>query len=377
MIRKFKIKTKDFEQSLIMASSVIRSVKIDHASSNIKIMFSKGVGCVVATDTETWLYSIINTESEDTDCNISFCIRPFKVINALRSIDAEYVVLEVDENEIRCVYGEFNYFKIPMLNSDDFPKSPNAAYSHSISLDGERILTAINRTAFAEGNDELRPIINSINFSFSDKGFTAVSTDTHSLAEYVSRGSIDTNTNLSFTLGRTAGNVLRMMLSQSHGDVNINIGENVFCLQRDKDFRVVSLLRQGDFPNYKLIMPKSNNISVVVDKNALIAAIRRAMTMGDASTELVILSFQEGNVNVCARNDEFKKSASEKIYCTYSGEGLKIGFNSRLLLQILKNIHGDKVRLDMKDERSACLVSEYESSEYYEYESLIMPSLIL
>ena len=98
--------------------------------------------------------------------------------------------------------------------------------------------------------------------------------------------------------------------------------------------------------------------------------------MGNATSELVCLSFTMGNVELSAEDFDFSKSAKENIECDFASQEITIGFKSSVLLSILQNIDGEQVKIMLKEPSRAGVFKSSIDAESYDYVSLAMPMLI-
>ena len=105
-------------------------------------------------------------------------------------------------------------------------------------------------------------------------------------------------------------------------------------------------------------------------------ALRRVLPMGNATSELVKLTFTMGNVTISAEDASFSKSADESIDCDFASQELAIGFNGGYMMEILQNIDTDNVKVCLKEPSRAGLFKPTDDDDTEEYISLLMPILV-
>lgn len=110
---------------------------------------------------------------------------------------------------------------------------------------------------------------------------------------------------------------------------------------------IFSRLIEGPYPNYEQVLPKANDRSVVVDRDALLAAVRRVSVIADSSTHSVRLSGSSAGLRVSTKTADLGEAADE-VAGTWTGETIEIGFNASYLMDILKRVPTDSVRLTFK-----------------------------
>ena len=135
-------------------------------------------------------------------------------------------------------------------------------------------------------------------------------------------------------------------------------------------------LLEGNYPKYDRVIPQDNNVETIVPKAEIIEALKRVLPMGNASSELVKLSFTMGTVTISAEDFNFSKSADESIDCDYASQELAIGFNGGYLLEVLQNIDGDDVKVCLKEPSRAGLFKPTDDDDTEEYISLLMPIFV-
>lgn len=331
---------------------------------------------LTASDGETWL--TVYVPSADFDSDMMFCVAATDIYKALGNLKGKTVemILDGSAHTVKCEYGN-GHFSLPFEDADDFPRpNMNADGMIEKSIDGERLLMAIEKAGFATANDELRPVMNGVHFDFLPTCMVTVATDGQKLAKYSDLTiTCDEIEPKGFTLPKKPAHTMLSVLSNNQGDVNLRFNDkcvkfnhNAFCL--------ITRLIEGRYPNYNSVIPKDNEIKTNIDKASFIAALKRVMPMGNATSELVCLAFTMGNVELSAEDFDFSKSAKENIECDFASQEITIGFKSSVLLSMLQNIDGDTVTIMLKEPSRAGVFKPATDAASYQYISLAMPMLI-
>src|SRR5690606_27955269 len=126
----------------------------------------------------------------------------------------------------------------------------------STTVQGDVLATAISKTIFASGNDDLRPVMSGVFFQFSTEGLTFVATDAHKLVKY-SREDIPASQTAEFIMPKKPLNLLKGILSGSHSEVLIEYNESNAKFTFD-DTTLICRLIDGKYPNYEAVIPKEN-----------------------------------------------------------------------------------------------------------------------
>lgn len=334
---------------------------------------------LTTSDGETWLqWRTSITEAEE---GLSLCIEAKALLQALRNLNGKAIEMKIDEEKhvVVCKYDK-GKFSLPYEDAKDYPTpSQNTDDLKEKLVDSRKILKAIERTNFATSNDELRPVMTGVRFEFRNDGMVAVATDGHKLAKYKDL-TITSNEEemFGFTMPkRPCGTLMNVLASTI--DSNIDVVFNDRCLVvTNTQFKMTARLLEGRYPNYDAVIPKTNDKIVNIEKAAFITALKRVLPMGSLTSELVALTFYNGEMTISAEDFEFSKSASEVVGCDYSPElpSFSIGFKGSSLLQLLQNIDCDTVKISLAEPSRAGIITEGEENNTYDYTSLIMPMLL-
>lgn len=380
-----KFQTEDFLPSLAMVNSVVLSknalpilgdVRIETKEDNNGGVYAE----LMTSDSETWLQ--MKAPLIESEIGVTFCIEAKGFLQALRNLGDQTVTLKIDNtNHIAtCDYGN-GHFSLPYEDANEFPLPVTTLENAKTKLiDGKKLRVAIEKAGFATANDELRPVMNGVHFDFFADGMIAVASDGHKLAKYkdltITYDNSENPVIYGFTMPKKpCSTLLNVLGSTIVGDVKVVFNDNCFMVNNTQ-FKLTARLVEGRYPNYDSVIPKDNDRVVVIPKNDFVSALKRVLPMGNASSELVVLSFTMGMMTISAEDFDFSKSASENVGCDYAQDAFTIGFKGSTLLQLLQNIDTDNVKVMLKDPSRAGVLTEDKPNTEYEYTSLIMPMLI-
>lgn len=379
---KLKFNVDDLLPQLSQAVSVVNSKNSLPILNDVLFVTRIGDGAderrlsLTTSDSETWL--TVYVPNAEFDKEMMFCVAATDIYKALANLKGKTVAMTIDESAhtIKCEYGN-GHFSLPFEDAGDFPRpNMNADQIVEKTLDSDRLLRAIEKAGFATANDELRPVMNGVHFDFLPTCMVTVATDGQKLAKYsdltVTCDEIEPK---GFTLPKKPAHIMLSVLSNSQGEVGLRFNDK--CVKfTHNSFCLITRLIEGRYPNYDSVIPRDNEIMANVDKSSLVAALKRVMPMGNATSELVCLSFTMGNVELSAEDFDFSKSAKENIECDFASQEITIGFKSSVLLSILQNIDGEQVKIMLKEPSRAGVFKSSVDAESYDYVSLAMPMLI-
>jgi len=240
--------------------------------------------------------------------------------------------------------GEGKY-KLSGHKSEEFPVAPELEETVAVSIGTELLVNAINKTLFAAGNDELRPVMSGVFFELTPDDITCVATDAHKLVRY-KRTDFNATESTSFIMPRKPLNQLKNILSSAESDVSIDYNQTnaVFSFENVK---MTCRLIDGKYPNYEAVIPTDNPHKLTVDRVSLLNSIRRVAIFANQSTHQVRFKLSGKELLLSAEDIDFSNEAKERLTCSYEGDDMEIGFNSRFLQEMLTNIDSEEIIIEM------------------------------
>jgi DNA polymerase-3 subunit beta len=264
--------------------------------------------------------------------------------------------------------------KMVGYNGDDYPKSPAIENGNHIKVSGDIISKAINKTLFATGNDDLRPVMSGVFCQFSPSDIIFVATDAHKLVRYKRTDSQATGSS-SFILPKKPLNLLK---SNLRGDEEVLIEYNdsnaIFTFN---DIVLMCRLIDGKYPNYEAVIPKTNPNVLTVDRLQFLGSIKRVSIFANKTTHQIKLKMAGSELALSAEDLDFSNEANERLTCHYDGDDMEIGFNSRFLMEMLNNIETAEVKIQMSEpSRAGLLVPANSDNEHEDILMLVMPVML-
>jgi len=337
-----------------------------------------GIIKITSSDNDTWLTTYV--DPLESTFEGSFCINAQNIASALRNLVGSVITLEVqkESNTLKGNY-ENGHFSIPYEDADAYPKPDvvNKSLESSTKIDkaikGEYLANSIAVTDYAVGNDVLRPVMNGIHFDFFKDGMFVVATDGHKMVKH-SNAMVTSDANSWFTLPSKPAKILKNVLSSSE---DIYISYNESCVRfMQNDFRLITRLQEGRYPNYNSVIPTNNNLVATLPKEQFVAALKRVLPMGSSTSELVVLLFENDSLTINAEDIDFATSAKEIVECAYNMQAINIGFKGSVLLQVVQNIKSSDIVMAMSAPEKSALFMAKDSDDNINTLSLLMPMLI-
>jgi DNA polymerase-3 subunit beta len=276
-----------------------------------------------------------------------------KLFGIVRELNGE-IEIETDEKNITSIRSGGSFFKIHGLGADEFPPLPKFKDDKKVSLTQETVRAMLKKTSFAVSTDESRYVLNGIFISLKEGKMTLVATDGRRLALVDEEVDISEKSSGEFIVPAKAVNELNRLL-QEKGEVEIKFGENQasFSLKDDKGFAVllVTKLIEGNYPNYKQVIPGEAKERIALVREELLSALRRAEIMTSEKANSVKLAFGRNTLAITANSPEVGE-ARESLAVNYKGKELAIAFNPKYLIDPLNALTEDEVFIELIDELS-------------------------
>jgi DNA polymerase III subunit beta len=252
---------------------------------------------------------------------------------------------------------------VNVFSAEDFPRLPSVDVpSHTIAATG--LLETIDKVARAASRDESRPVLTGILVRFEGDRLTMAATDSYRLSvKETALG--ETGPELEAIIPARALQELSRLAAGAE-QVSLGVHENhvVFGV---RDIWLTTRRIDGQFPNYKQLLPESFEIEVTMQREPFLEVIRRAAVMAQRNAPLR-LRFAEGELSVSAQAQEVGE-ATESLEIDYTGEPLEIGFNPDFLRDGLEAVGGETVELRLINPLRPGLLASPDESFWY----LIMP----
>ncbi len=276
-----------------------------------------------------------------------------KLFGIVRELTGE-IDFEADEKNISSIRSGASYFKIHGLAAEEFPPVPQFKDEKKVTLPQENIRAMIRKTSFAVSTDESRYVLNGIFFSLKEAKMTLVATDGRRLALVDEEVELSEQNGSEFIVPAKAINELNRLL-QDQGEVELKFGENQasFALKSENGLSVllITKLIEGNYPNYRQVIPGEAKERIAVGREELVQALRRAEIMTSEKANSVKMAFSKNVLTITANSPEVGE-ARETMAINYKGKELAIAFNPRYLIDPLNALTEEEVFIELIDELS-------------------------
>jgi len=313
--------------------------------ANVRIEVSDNKATLTGTNLSQSAKVYVDVDGGD---NIDTTIN-FKRISAILSQlpnDVLSMVVKDDSATIKCGKSKF---KLSCIDSAEWPKDEFEGEPITLDIDLDLFRNHINQVFYSVSRDESRPVLNGVMIEIENGNFRTVATDGKRLSVSSIHGVHQDNINAKIICPVS---ILMDICRNASDSIFIKIYESKMCV-KSGDYEVVTKLIEGNYPNYKQIIPKDFSDSITIDRRLFLESIQRVSLILDESQNAIQLIFEDNKLTLTAQTQD---SAQESFNIDFDG-AVDFNFNPLLLIDMLKNVRSDEVVLNYNDRISPTLIS--------------------
>jgi DNA polymerase-3 subunit beta len=314
--------------------------------SNVLLEAADGRIRLTTTDLDVGITSSIEAKVERDGATT---LPAKKLVNIIRELPASEVEISVDNKNTASISCGPSFFKIIGLGQDDFPPLPDFEGASEFRMPQSLLRDGLKKTAFAISTDETRYVLNGIYTSFREGKLTLVATDGRRLAMVEHDLDFPASQETDIIVPTKAVHELQRLLG-SEGEVLVRLGEGQVAFSIGEHL-LISKLIEGNYPNYRQVIPGEANERIELPREAMLETVRRVSLLSSDKSQSVKLVFSENLVEVSANTPDVGE-AKESLEVPYTGEPMQIAFNPDFMKDPLHHLVEETVYLDLIDEMS-------------------------
>ncbi|HKP29444.1 MAG TPA: DNA polymerase III subunit beta [Gemmatimonadales bacterium] len=261
-------------------------------------------------------------------------------------------------------------FKLLGLSREEFPAFPAIKFDQSWKIKSGDLQKLISHVAFAASTEESRPILNGVMWELRNDRMRMVATNGHRLARMDVPLAGATATSADLIVPPKALEQIRRLFG-ADDEIEIARSENHLGF-RSEATQVFTRLIEGPYPNYEQVIPRDNDKFAIAGRNQLVQALRRMSTVASDQTHRIRMAFASGSCKLSVQTPDLGE-AQEEVAVTYDGDNLEIGFNATYMLEVLKFMPTDEVRMTFKAPERAATCEPVGWDDPASYLTLVMP----
>ena len=313
-------------------------------------------------DLEIGIEYVMECEVEEQGSTVVNAIMFSEIIRKLPDTEIHITLNDKNLLEIEC---EGSLYKLATMNPEEFPELPKIEVENSIEIDQTLLKNMIRKTIFAVSNEESRPIFTGCLFEIENNKLTVVAVDGFRLALRSIFLNKQSNNFKAVIPGKTLNEVNKILLD-SFEPVKIGVSKNQALFEMD-NCKIVTRILDGEFLNYKNVIPSNWETRIKVNKNNIQNSFERISLISSSTVEKekkypVKVNVDIGKITISCTNQT--GDAKEELYVSTEGKNLEAGFNPKYFLDSLKAIDDEEVYVEFGSSISPCLIKSTENNDY-------------
>ncbi len=313
-------------------------------------------------DLEIGIEYIIECEVKEQGSTVVNAIMFSEIIRKLPDTE---IYITLNSNNLLEIECEGSLYKLSTMNPEEFPELPKIDIENSVILEQNLLKNMIRKTIFAVSTEENRPIFTGCLFEVESNKLNLVAVDGFRLALRTAFLNDESNNFSAVIPGRTL-NEVNKIISDSFDLIKIGVSKNQALFEMD-NCKIVTRILEGEFLNYKSVIPNNWDTRIRVNKNNIQDCFERISLISSSSIEKekkypVKVSVDIGKVTISCTNQT--GDAKEEIFVSTEGKNIEAGFNPKYFLDSLKSIEDEEVFFEFGSNISPCLIKSSENNNY-------------
>ena len=371
---KFNVPSKTLYTYTSAVSKVINSKNALVILNNFLMTLDGDTLTITGSDVENALTARVPvTEAEG---NGSFCVDAKRLVDLLKEIPEQGLSVEIDNrNNVHISYstGQYDFVAIDGREYPDYKKEEDTQEPATFTCPASVIAKGIENTLFAASTDDYRPLMMGVFFDIKDDQIVFVATDTRKLVKY-SDSNVRPGVTASCIVPAKPATILRTVFNGEE-DLTITLTSKSATIS-NTTYSFNCRFIQGNFPDYNRVIPRSNNLTLTVDRQTMLNAVRRVGLFVDPGYGLEKFRITPDSIELKSQDNNLMMAAHETVPCSFTGEQLTIGFSAPFLLEILSTLNTTDIVVNLSDPGRPGIFRPSEDTAGTELLMLLMPMTV-
>ena len=364
---KFTITREQFQEGLQAVAGSVPTKTTLPVLSNILVEAAHGGVRLSGTDLDIAVSTTVPA-SVDQDGSITVPARKLaEIVRELPNASIRITASGEQRVTIECGRSKFRLLGLP---KDEFPAFPAVKFEGGWKATAGNLQKLITHVAFAASTEESRPILNGVLWELRPDRMRMVATNGHRLARMDVPTATAGGAQADLIVPPKALEQIRKLFS-AEDEIEVARSENHLGF-RSATTQVFTRLIEGPYPNYEQVIPRENDKVMTADKGAITSALRRMSIVASDQTHRIRMAFANGSCKLSVQTPDLGE-AQEEVTVTYEGDALEIGFNAAYMLEVLKYIPTDEVRMTFKAPERAATCEPVGWDDPASFLALVMP----
>jgi DNA polymerase-3 subunit beta len=349
-----------------IAQEVVSSRNSLSVLSNVLLTARRGALVIQATDLKVGFETSIPVEVVTEGTATAFCDKLLNIVRSLPEGDVDIEQVDASMLRVRPTKGKID-FQLRCIPSDKYPEIQKAAEKLYFDFPQKDFIEMVSRTLFAVSDDETRYFMNGIFVEKRDDSLVMVATDGRRLSWIARKVPVPMDSLKGVILPPKILTIVRKLAS---GEGNLSLAltdKSIFVRLGERSLS--SSLIEGQFPDYRRVIPDSQKHHALVDRLAFEEALKRVSLLVEQKSRKIVFRVDDGLLTISSKESELGL-ASEEVACEYTGPDLTFAVNCLYLIEPLRELDCEKVRLEFSDISKAITLKPLPEEGYL---NIIMP----
>lgn len=359
---KVQIEKRDLLTLISKTLNIVEKRNAMPVLSNVLLEATGGKLKVFATDLEV---SLTDQTNADVKTEGKLAIQAKQFFDLVRELNEGTVTLTRKENNwLEVQQGPF-MSKIFGISPEEYPAFLNVNLEAAVEMESTDLSDMIDKTLFSVSHDETRYHLNGVYFeSHEDNTYSMVATDGHRLSFIKKKLPLKKGIKISqgVIIPRKGLFEIKKIIESFDGPIKISIEGPQLILQIKSTVLMIRLI-EGRFPNYQQFIPKKLNAFATIDRDKIMSSLKRVSLLANQKSRAVTFNFSPNKLEISTQNPELG-DAREELQIQFTGEPLKVGFNSKYIQDVLSVIDKKDVQFELNDNLSPSLIKPFDDPNY-------------
>lgn len=364
----FSVSSGSFLEKLNIAASALSSNPVIPILEDFLIRTQKNKLYITASNLELTITTSLEAEVSKGGV---IAIPGKTLLETLKAMPEQPIQLDINEDNCGVtITSQSGIYKLVGEKADEYPKIVEPGNEDKVTISANKLLLAIERTSFATSNDEMRPAMKGICVNIDFNQITFAATDAHKLVKY---SFVDLKAEVSATLVLTKKATLALKsILPKEGDIQMHFNREKAFFGFDETLLSMRLI-EAKYPDYNAVIPVNNPYLAQVNRYELLSSLKRMIVYANKSTNQVLFNIQDKSLTISSQDVDLSNEATEQLSCSYQGEPMTIGFNGKYLVEMLSNMPGEHVNIELSSPSKPGIFLPTEQSTGEHLLMLIMP----
>jgi DNA polymerase III subunit beta len=357
-------------KSINIADSVISSKNINTILSNCLLKVTKNGIEILSTDNEIAIRTKLSAVS---DKSVSFAANGKKFASILKELPSDELTINVNDSLLIDITSKSKevkgHYTLIGISPDEFPEIPGFVDDNSIEIEQGILKEMIRKVNYAASSDTIKPVFNGIFFISNTKGnISAVATDSRRLALITRTVKQEINFGDGIIIPlKTVNEVSRIL--ESSGNCRFSFNNNQ-CFFKIGNTEIISRIVDGQFPNYRQVLPKEFMFEMEISTKKLYDSVKRAMIFSREPANKIVMNIQNNKIIIQANTPELGEAEEELAVKSSKDDKISIGINAQFLVDSLKEVDSEYIKCGITGQMSPVTITPINDDNFV---SIIMP----